>query len=179
MLGKGNKKPLIRRCQSAACRESLALIEDGSLRMTRGTVLAVDADCSLTVRCMSCDAVTMMPWGRQPKGSWVRPALVTSLPRPAIEDVIALMEERWEAFRITKLRQRGTIAVGLRFDVFMRDGFRCRYCGVSVDDGAILHADHLTPESRGGPTNLDNLVTACIDCNLGKSDKILSKACVC
>jgi len=86
---------------------------------------------------------------------------------------MAAMEERWQAFRTTQLRERGVIAVGLRFDVFMRDGFRCRYCGVSVDDGAILHADHVVPESKGGPTTFENLVTACIDCNLGKSNKDL------
>lgn len=91
----------------------------------------------------------------------------------SLADIIAAMESRWNDFRSTKLRERGTVAVGLRFDVFMRDGFRCRYCGVSVDDGAILHADHVIPESKGGATTLENLVTACIDCNLGKSDKDL------
>jgi 5-methylcytosine-specific restriction endonuclease McrA len=95
------------------------------------------------------------------------------LSQPSLEEMVRAMEERWEAFRLTKLRTRGTIAVGLRFDVFIRDQFRCRYCGVSVDDGAILHADHVIPESKGGPTTMENLVTACIDCNLGKSDKDL------
>ena len=91
----------------------------------------------------------------------------------SIEQIMAVMEARWSEFRSTKLRERGSVAVGLRFDVFMRDGFRCRYCGVSVDDGAILHADHVIPESKGGLTTLENLVTACIDCNLGKRDKDL------
>lgn len=90
-----------------------------------------------------------------------------------MERFLEEMQIRWEAFRVTKLRQKGAVAVGLRFKVFMRDGFRCRYCGVSVDSGTVLHADHVIPESKGGPTTLDNLVTACIDCNLGKSDKLL------
>jgi thioredoxin-like negative regulator of GroEL len=40
-------------------------------------------------------------------------------------------------------------------------------------DFHFLHADHVIAESKGGPTTLENLVTACMDCNLGKSDKDL------
>lgn len=138
-------------------------------------ILKVEPDSTFTVLCdrPGCGAKTVMPWGGRYTGPSSQPVLMTSLPRPEIEDIIALMEERWDAFRLTKLRTRGAIAVGLRFDVFTRDGFKCRYCGVSVDDGAILHADHVVPESKGGPTTIENLVTACIDCNLGKSDKDL------
>lgn len=95
-------------------------------------------------------------------------ALMTS------EQFIQMMEERWAALAGRRARERGAVASGLRFDVFARDGFRCRYCGVSVDDGAALHADHVIPRSKGGPTLIDNLVTACVDCNLGKSDKLLT-----
>lgn len=86
---------------------------------------------------------------------------------------MALMEERWQAFVKAQARRRAEVAVGLRFDVFKRDGFRCRYCGRSVDDGVILHADHVIPQSKGGPTTLENLVTACFECNIGKSNKDL------
>lgn len=89
------------------------------------------------------------------------------------ESFVQMMEDHWSRVMKDRTRTRAHMAVGLRFKVFMRDGFRCRYCGVSADDGAILHADHVIPESKGGPTILDNLVTACIDCNLGKSDKLL------
>lgn len=94
---------------------------------------------------------------------------------PSSEEMLERMEERWATFSKAKLREKGTVAVGLRFAVFTRDGFRCRYCGRSIDDGVILHADHVIPESKGGPTTLENLVTACIDCNLGKSDKDLPR----
>lgn len=60
----------------------------------------------------------------------------------------------------------------LRFSVFSRDGFRCRYCGADAEE-STLHADHRHPVSRGGETTLENLVTACADCNLGKSDSEL------
>lgn len=56
----------------------------------------------------------------------------------------------------------------LRFEIFKRDGFRCVYCGATPTQ-SILHADHVIPVADGGPTTADNLVTACQDCNLGKS----------
>ena len=55
-----------------------------------------------------------------------------------------------------------------RFNVFLRDGFACAYCG-SGDD---LTFDHLIPRSRGGRTTWDNIVTACSSCNLKKGGKM-------
>lgn len=53
--------------------------------------------------------------------------------------------------------------------VFERDGYTCQYCGAKAPD-AELHVDHIVPVSKGGGNSLDNLVTACAACNLGKSD---------
>lgn len=89
------------------------------------------------------------------------------------EELVALIEERWRVFGVRKARERAEVASGIRFQVLQRDCFRCRYCGISVDEGAILHVDHVVPVSRGGPTTLENLVTACMDCNLGKSNRLL------
>jgi hypothetical protein len=94
-------------------------------------------------------------------------------PPSDLAELVAVMETRWRAFTAERSRRRAEVAVGLRFDVFKRDGFRCRYCGVSVDQGALLHVDHVVARSRGGADTLDNLVTACVECNLGKSDKTL------
>jgi len=60
----------------------------------------------------------------------------------------------------------------LKFYVMQRDGFRCRYCGKSpaTHAGVTLHIDHVKPRSKGGETTLENLVTACSECNLGKGD---------
>lgn len=70
------------------------------------------------------------------------------------------------------LKPSRPITKELRFRVFERDGFRCRYCGLDASE-TVLHADHRHPGSRGGPTTLENLVTACAACNLGKSDRPL------
>jgi hypothetical protein len=56
----------------------------------------------------------------------------------------------------------------LRLQVFERDGYVCTYCGADVRGKGKAHADHVVPNSRGGTTDLDNLVTACAPCNLRK-----------
>ena len=65
---------------------------------------------------------------------------------------------------------RPSIPLSLRFHVLKRDGFRCRYCGGTPDNGYLLHVDHVIPVSRGGKTIEENLATACMLCNNGKSD---------
>lgn len=72
--------------------------------------------------------------------------------------------------------KRKPISKGVRFDIFHRDGFKCRYCGVGREQGATLHVDHVHPVSKGGANSKDNYVTACSDCNLGKSAKVLKAA---
>lgn len=60
------------------------------------------------------------------------------------------------------------ISKRLRFEILRRDNHTCRYCGSSAPDVA-LHVDHVVPETLGGATVPENLVTSCADCNLGKS----------
>lgn len=98
------------------------------------------------------------------------------LASPDVAEIFAAMERRWEQQSKARSVRRAEMAVGLRFSVFMRDGFCCRYCGMGAGDGAILHADHVMPASKGGPTTIDNLVTSCLECNLGKSNKLLQAA---
>ena len=60
-----------------------------------------------------------------------------------------------------------------RFRIFLRDEFRCVYCGATPSDGVRLTIDHVFPYSAGGQTNDENLKTACVDCNLGKHGMVL------
>src|SRR5258708_11812010 len=39
---------------------------------------------------------------------------------------------------------------------------------------AILEVDHIHPESQGGLTELENLVTSCFECNRGKGARLFS-----
>ncbi len=69
----------------------------------------------------------------------------------------------------------GKISKTVRFEVLARDGFRCRYCGADAAN-AVLQIDHFTPRAKGGSDDIDNLRTACTDCNQGKSDRVLISA---
>ena len=65
------------------------------------------------------------------------------------------------------MNERKTIPNYIRFQVFKRDRFTCQYCGRS---GVELEVDHIQPLASGGTNDLDNLITACKDCNRGKRD---------
>ena len=54
-------------------------------------------------------------------------------------------------------------------NVFLRDGFRCVYCGVDVSKKTAT-LDHVLPVSMGGKTTFENTVTACITCNSNKGN---------
>lgn len=74
-------------------------------------------------------------------------------------------------------RARAPIPAKLRFSVLMRDGFRCRYCGRTASEPeVVLHVDHVVPLSAGGATSEANLLTACAECNLGKSTRAIVSA---
>ncbi|MCO5571801.1 hypothetical protein L7F22_025549 [Adiantum nelumboides] len=59
-----------------------------------------------------------------------------------------------------------------RKNIFLRDRFRCQYCG----DHDNLTLDHVIPVSRGGEWTWQNLVTACTDCNSKKGNKTLEES---
>lgn len=69
-------------------------------------------------------------------------------------------------------RARSQMSDKLRYTILKRDGFRCKLCGRTADDGVKLHVDHIIPVSKGGESVPENLRTLCEDCNLGKSDEI-------
>ena len=58
------------------------------------------------------------------------------------------------------------------FNLFLRDGFRCQYCGSKGD----LTFDHIVPRVNGGVTNWENVVAACSKCNLKKGANSLRRA---
>ena len=65
---------------------------------------------------------------------------------------------------------RVSIPKRLRFKVLRRDGYRCRLCGLTSDDGVTLEVDHVVAVAKGGRTEDRNLWTLCHPCNNGKSD---------
>jgi len=72
-------------------------------------------------------------------------------------------------------RKRRMDASRNRQRIYMRDKFRCQYCG---DRKGVteLTLDHIFPRSRGGDNSPLNVVTACMTCNNRKSNRTPEEA---
>ena len=72
-----------------------------------------------------------------------------------------------------RIRERfvSTFSEDLRQQVFSKSKWRCEYCGKRKD----LTVDHFIPISKGGGSNIENLVAAYRDCNKRKLKK--SRSC--
>jgi 5-methylcytosine-specific restriction endonuclease McrA len=55
-----------------------------------------------------------------------------------------------------------------RRNILSRDRHSCQYCSYSGDD---LTLDHVVPRSRGGVDSWENIVTACVRCNVRKGSR--------
>ncbi|MDR2980900.1 MAG: HNH endonuclease [Puniceicoccales bacterium] len=62
-----------------------------------------------------------------------------------------------------------------RRNVYLRDGHCCQYCGRLFDEHE-LNLDHVIPRDRGGKTNWENIVTACVRCNARKANRLPQQA---
>ena len=78
--------------------------------------------------------------------------------------------------RLTKARVPTSSKVRFsRTNVFLRDGFRCQYCGEKRPTNE-LNLDHVWPRFRGGKTVWENIVTSCYACNDRKGSRTLAEA---
>ncbi len=57
-----------------------------------------------------------------------------------------------------------------RRNIFARDHNQCQYCGKKFVLSE-LSLDHVTPRSQGGQTTWENIVCACVDCNVRKGGR--------
>ena len=57
----------------------------------------------------------------------------------------------------------------LKVQVLMRDGNKCRLCGITVT-GENIHFDHILAWSKGGETTLENIQVLCETHNLAKGN---------
>ncbi len=73
------------------------------------------------------------------------------------------------------VRRRREQAGMKRLRIYMRDKFRCQYCG-EKKGAAELTLDHILPRSRGGDNSPVNIVAACIACNNRKSNRTPEEA---
>lgn len=87
----------------------------------------------------------------------------TSLPMPA---VIRMRK------KVSASRYRIRFS---RLNVFMRDGFRCMYCGTACRTPELTF-DHVVPRSQGGVTQWENILSACKACNAKKGNRTPAQA---
>jgi 5-methylcytosine-specific restriction endonuclease McrA len=62
-----------------------------------------------------------------------------------------------------------------RVNVFMRDEFRCMYCGKECAQRELTF-DHVIPRSQGGRTEWANILSACNRCNTKKGNRTPAQA---
>lgn len=60
-----------------------------------------------------------------------------------------------------------------RRNILHRDRHSCQYCGYTGDN---LTLDHVVPRSRGGGESWENMVTACVCCNVKKGNRTPNEA---
>ena len=77
--------------------------------------------------------------------------------------------------RYVNVRRRRQTAGMRRLRIFVRDRFRCQYCGAKPE-ASKLSLDHILPRSRAGRSVPENLVTACVRCNTRKGDRTPEEA---
>lgn len=74
---------------------------------------------------------------------------------------------------IERQEQRAFVTPKIRFEVLKRDNLTCQYCGAH-GEGVVLEVDHIIPISKGGTSDMGNLITACFDCNRGKGSDLVT-----
>lgn len=62
-----------------------------------------------------------------------------------------------------------------RRNIFARDNNQCQYCGRKFPT-TELSLDHVTPRSQGGQSTWENIVCACVNCNVRKGGRTPKQA---
>ena len=78
---------------------------------------------------------------------------------------------------VLKMLKRFKRSRGARFsrhNVFVRDEFKCQYCGKGCTS-KNLTIDHVHPQCKGGPSTWENVALACLPCNQRKGDRTLAE----
>lgn len=114
---------------------------------------------------------------RQGKPAWNKGMKMSDDFRRKISEVMQgqrFGEKHWNWKGGRPKRKPGVRKLKLRFLTLARDKFTCQYCGKRPPE-VSLEVDHRFPKSKGGVDDINNFVTACKDCNLGKRDIILTE----
>lgn len=76
-----------------------------------------------------------------------------------------------------KVGQRHPIDPNTRTGTFIRDGFKCRCCGLGGSEAylSILAFHHAVPVSMGGPDTKENGLTLCVNCHIMLHNYLMGK----
>jgi 5-methylcytosine-specific restriction endonuclease McrA len=69
----------------------------------------------------------------------------------------------WRIPAVVRERRVANVKQVIRFsrsNVYLRDGYRCQYCGKKFDAKGLTY-DHVVPRCQGGKTEWANIVAAC------------------
>jgi 5-methylcytosine-specific restriction endonuclease McrA len=99
---------------------------------------------------------------RQEDDDWVR----TVNSEIQVPRVIRLLEYEKLPKQTVKFNRR---------NIFARDGNQCQYCGRKFPM-TELSLDHVLPRSQGGMTTWENIVCACVGCNVRKGGRTPKQA---
>ena len=85
------------------------------------------------------------------------------------DEVADIATENQEKEILFKHKTKRFPSERLKVQVLMRDGNRCRLCGITVT-GDNIHFDHILAWSKGGETTLENIQVLCETHNLAKGN---------
>ncbi len=85
-----------------------------------------------------------------------------------VETEVMLKAENGDLVKGIIRKCQRTVDQAVTWNVFRRDGFRCRYC---ANDKVPMTIDHLVLWEDGGPTIEANLLTSCRKCNKTRGRK--------
>jgi uncharacterized protein (DUF433 family) len=89
---------------------------------------------------------------------------------PMSPEEASVWAKEWYTNRSRRKRLHTASYQRIRTNILKRQKGRCYYCGKKIV--GTFHVDHAIPLSRGGSNAPENLVAACIKCNLQKGAKL-------
>src|SRR3954471_1942834 len=99
--------------------------------------------------------------------------------RPEEEDWVRTSSTQIQVPRVIRLfayekMPKHTVKFNRR-NIFARDNNQCQYCGRKFST-TELSLDHVTPRSQGGQSTWENIVCACVNCNVRKGGRTPKQA---